>query len=1352
MVVNFSNVDMKDRPTLILKNAGGTPLGVLGYATNVTLDAKYNEVSTLEFELPAYVDGIEVPYYDDVIGMRIIELRNVGQFTLVNPVETGDGVKRVKTCKANSLEYEFVYKKISIPNGTYKFYGGTNREDTILGMILELMPSWHVGSISTSLWNKYRTFDETNENVYNFIKGSVQESFNCIFDFDTTQRLINIRDVSENAVSKPVFISNKNLAKQIELTENTEDIVTRLDVNGAEGVDIRDVNPTGTNKIIMLDYFMNEKNFSSALITKYNTWKNLVDNNRTAFYNLNIQHTLATMEKIAEEAKLADLQGELTSLENVLAVAIQAVARKLQTQSAIDQANANIRAKEAEIAAQKSKISTIETQITSYYNQLKAITNTCSFEKYFTSAELLQLDRYIKDDEISESSFVATTTATYSDPGVGQDLSGASFSLSDATITNVAGASTNIYDCKGGTIEIGGLSAECISCVVERKQNSGVTITAFLGKGTLNTHAFNTGCVSISGTFSAFSASDTDISAIISGYMYFTMDASEYEKRSISWELYEYGLEVMRGLAYPTYSFSVDSANFFALDEFESFKNHIELGQKVYLEMNDDRVIEPICIGVKFNYGDLLSLELQFSDSYVSGDSEFRLVDLLEKSVSMGKNVEVSRYIYSSFVDSGASNSIKDFMTSALDTAKNAILSSTDQAITWDGAGFRLRKYSNEAHTAYDPEQIWMNNNSIVMTDDSWATAKMAIGKFHDDNLGDCWGIVAPMIVGTILAGERLMIESSKKDGGVSVFTVDEDGCRLYNSDFEVARTVGTKKTSIVLNPDIGIAIGSYPLYDTDATTGKKTLRTANAKFYADDDGNLHLTGQLTATSLIIRKNGTDSSIDDYISGNTTHTYSQDEAPTDANIGDLWVDTNDSNKMYRYNGTTWDLISSNDGPKVFIQNTMPSNYKRGDIWQDPSNNFRQYTAVSNTWGNMYDWALTSVGKVAGASLVIDPDTGSVEILASKTMTIGSTGTLALAANSHLTIGSNAQITMASGGNITISAGGYIWVTTQDANGNGGVVCINRYGVTLSGTSINMGATANINMQGGTIQLQGGSISLISNAGLTISGGAVTISSGSTFALQSGGVFSVDADDDNSYIRFGGTSTNPNFMVGRGGEIRCKSITADNLYVNGSNIITTVGSSLATKIIVSDTKPSGHGILWAKPGGSSGGDSGAVNFLAQFYDNMGPEDATCVQTLYRQEASAVGGTSCSYGVKFGIYIYGSSSARVYLNHINVKIRGSSQTETDNITIFDQYYSSYYLGTGSYIRVDTLNAPQYANLPNLSSYSGITVTIRVQKTGYINARFEVGEDHIVRCYGTAGGGGTGDESVCEMLYIP
>ena len=52
----------------------------------------------------------------------------------------------------------------------------------------------------------------------------------------------------------------------------------------------------------------------------------------------------------------------------------------------------------------------------------------------------------------------------------------------------------------------------------------------------------------------------------------------------------------------------------------------------------------------------------------------------------------------------------------------------------------------------------------------------------------DCWGIVAPMIAGTMIAGSGLVIESEKKggDGDTSVFRVDENGCTLYDCDMNI--------------------------------------------------------------------------------------------------------------------------------------------------------------------------------------------------------------------------------------------------------------------------------------------------------------------------------------------------------------------------------------------------------------------------------------------------------------------------------------------------------------------------------------------------------------------------------------
>ena len=159
---------------------------------NITADIKYDEASVIEFNLPAQVDGEPTPYYDAVIGMRIVELQNIGQFILVNPKETGDGVKKIKACKGYSLEYEFTFKKLSLANATYNFWNPVTPDSTLLGIILELMPSWSVGSIDNNLVGKYRTFEVSDENLYNFIKGTIQTSYNCIFDFDTYHRRIKI--------------------------------------------------------------------------------------------------------------------------------------------------------------------------------------------------------------------------------------------------------------------------------------------------------------------------------------------------------------------------------------------------------------------------------------------------------------------------------------------------------------------------------------------------------------------------------------------------------------------------------------------------------------------------------------------------------------------------------------------------------------------------------------------------------------------------------------------------------------------------------------------------------------------------------------------------------------------------------------------------------------------------------------------------------------------------------------------------------------------------------------------------------------------------------------------------------
>ena len=837
MVVQFANINQHERPILILKRADDTPIGVLGNATEVEFEPKYNEVSILSFRLPAMVNGEPTPYYDDVTGQKVIELKGIGQFVVRKPTETGDKITRCLEVTAESLECEFARKKITLPEYTYKFFDNTNPDGTALGMIMELMPNWKVGSVAQTLVNKYRTYDVSNENLYNFIKGDVQQAYNCIFDFDTLNRRVNVRDADAVPSQKQVYISRDNLAKDISVTENPDDLVTRLDVNGADGVNIREVNPTGDNVIINLDYYMTTENFTAALVTKYNAWKTLVSDNKLPFYNYAIQYAMLVAEEAAENAKLEDLRGEYTSLENIQAVTIQSIAQGLMTQSDLDTANANLRAKKTEITAKKTEIATITAEKEDTMAAMKQIRDACAFASYFTEEERKAMDPYIIDNSVSENTFVASEVQSYTD-GNGNRIQNGTIIVSGAEITPTtsAGGST-LYAITGGTVSAADIvTADIIRGVIERRSSGKIVISLYLSKGTYDEAEFPSACVSVSGSGSVTSSGGSATCTLTDAYLYFTLNATDYEKKTVAWELYEYGETLLRKMSVPSYTFSVDSANFIALEEFEHFKNQLELGQRIYIEVKGGEILQPICTRAKITWDDLKDLELMFTDTYTAGDGQSKLIEILDESISMGKTLSAGKFTYEAWTNSGASTSIQQFMNSALDTAKNAILSSSDQAVSWDGAGLRLRKYAGASRDAYENEQIWLNNNSILMTDDGWTTAKMAIGKFTDDNLGDKWGIIAPMIVGTLLAGEELVIESQKKDGGTAVFKVDEDGCRLYNASFAVQRTDATTgdTTQILLNPDIGLAIGTYPLMDQD-----DELDTDNATFYVTPAGNV---------------------------------------------------------------------------------------------------------------------------------------------------------------------------------------------------------------------------------------------------------------------------------------------------------------------------------------------------------------------------------------------------------------------------------------------------------------------------------------------------------------------------------
>ena len=884
MLIDFSKLDMREAPVLLLSQADGTPIQSLGYAMNIQTEFHCNEISVITFDLPKQTQDGPTPGYDQVVGMQYVQWPGIGLFILMEPKTTNEGVVEMKSCTLYSSEYEFTYKTITLENSAYNFWNPAAPDDTLIGRVLERMPSWSVGEIDEALIGRYRVFEDTGQNIYNFLKSTAQEKYGCLIDFDTLNRKIYATAFTSSVATKPVYLSLDNLAKKLEITENTEDILTCLDMNGADGVDIRSVNPLGTNKIYDLGYFLTEEKVGATLAAKWTAWNQAFREAQTTYFSKSVEHALAQAKYDAQASKITDLQYELKELETLQSTYVSAEASGIDMSDQLLAIKGQIAAKQAEIDQANAQLANLQAELDSLFADLSTINQSLAFSKHFTSAELLVIDRYTKEDAVTDSSFVVPTVNTYDKENDTGDFTAATAAITQCELTKVSHSTDkDIYSIIGGSIScaVDGktLNGNVIRGAVETGGTSkSFLLTAYLGVSTYDGSDIQTGCVTLSGTFSSIAentvldsetgayAEGTSLSAALSGgYFFLSRNNSEFEQRSVEWDLFDYGLELLARKARPSYTFSVESCNFLALEEFEVFKNQLAFAKRIYLDI-DGKVLEPICIGAKLDFEDLPSLELEFGDTFYSGESTFAFSDLLEKSVSMGKQSDFKQFTYNQYMNSGDANRVEELISNALDASKRALLNSINQEIVFDQTGLRIRKKKDNG--GYEDNQIWITNSGITFTADGWTSARMAIGQFQDTNLGTLWGIVAPSIVGTLLAGSNLVIESAKKDGDTSVFRVDANGAKLYNSTFDLVNRYTYNGASnvgqISLNPTVGLIAGntasenSFLAYDENGNiTGVKTENGSTVKyvdeltsgdkpktkFWVDMEGNVYLEG-----------------------------------------------------------------------------------------------------------------------------------------------------------------------------------------------------------------------------------------------------------------------------------------------------------------------------------------------------------------------------------------------------------------------------------------------------------------------------------------------------------------------------
>jgi len=118
--------------------------------------------------------------------------------------------------------------------------------------------------------------------------------------------------------------------------------------------------------------------------------------------------------------------------------------------------------------------------------------------------------------------------------------------------------------------------------------------------------------------------------------------------------------------------------------------------------------------------------------------------------------------------------------------------------------------------------------------------------------------------------------------------------------------------------------------------------------------------------------------------------FFQTTAPTAMGIGDIWFDTDDANKMYRWSGTAWvlardtgittaistasDALATADGKVTsFFQTSAPTAEAVGDLWFDTDDNNKLYRWSGSAWVLSTDARVTNgfdaSGNIAGNKVI-----------------------------------------------------------------------------------------------------------------------------------------------------------------------------------------------------------------------------------------------------------------------------------------------------------------------------------------------------------------------------------------------
>jgi hypothetical protein len=322
MIFSYDAFNRLDRPLTYLAKPNKKYIGTIQSRELVT-DLCFNNISEITFKVNKYENKEKTLHYDEIEQLMLIEVSYIGWFQITEVDTIGDGENEIKQITALSLENELTTKILTSFGSMgvetddtggldrYCLFSLTDIEHSILHIVMEKAPTWSIGYIDPEITTQYRSFTNDSVDAYSFLTSDVSSEYECIFQFDTFNKQISAYKLANIGDVTSIYLSYRNLIKQIEVKANAPDIKTVMYVAGGDDggtpLGIIEVNPNGNNYISNFSYY--KPWMSSELQAKLDAYE-IEYTSRT----INFTPAIDTLQTLYEE--LSSIQNRVPSVEH----------------------------------------------------------------------------------------------------------------------------------------------------------------------------------------------------------------------------------------------------------------------------------------------------------------------------------------------------------------------------------------------------------------------------------------------------------------------------------------------------------------------------------------------------------------------------------------------------------------------------------------------------------------------------------------------------------------------------------------------------------------------------------------------------------------------------------------------------------------------------------------------------------------------------------------------------------------------------------------------------------------------------------------------------------------------------